>query len=261
MNEQQRRNQDKTRKGVGFDLSIKPFPTQKNKIKLNELMKQHTIPAFPRSVLMVGASGSGKTTLFMRLMTDKKFYKKYHDFVFLFSTTAKLDDSFKKLKLKKNHIFDTEEEMILKTEEIFKIQKQIVEDRGILEAPKILMVYEDLTTNEKLMRNKIFKSLWTLGRHLNIQVIAMIHKYKALPRTQRLNAMNIIYFRGSGDETLQLVDDWTPPAHSKKEFLEIVNYATNPDKNSSHNFLYICNACPFKTRYRKNFDIIMELKK
>ena len=73
--------------------------------------------------------------------------------------------------------------------------------------------------------------------------------------------MNVIYFRGSEDETDQLVDDWTPAGHTKKEFKEIVQYATNPDKESKHNFLYICKFCEPKTRYRKNFDTIMKLKK
>lgn len=242
-------------------LKIKPFDTEKDKIKITKLMKDRTIPRFPESVLMVGASGSGKTTLFMRLMVEKNFYKGFHDFIFLFSITAKLDSMFRKLKISDNDIFDTEESMIDNLTTIFETQKDTVEKVGIRKAPKILLVFEDLTTNERLMRNKIFKSLWTLGRHLNIQVIAMIHKYKALPRTQRLNAMNIIYFRGSNDETNQLVDDFTPPGHTKKEFLKLVSFATNPDKESKNNFLYMANKLPFRIRYRKNFDTILTLNK
>ena len=242
-------------------LNIKPFKTDKQKIKLRKYMKDCTIPKFPQSVLMVGSSGSGKTTLLLRLMTQPHFYKDFFDLRYLFSTTAKLDDQFKKLKIKKNHIFDNESEMIKILEVIVESQKKNVEQNGINKSPKILLIFEDLTTNEKLMRNNIFKSLWTLGRHLNIMIIAMIHKYKALPRTQRLNAMNIVYFSGSNDETLQIVDDFTPPRYTKKEFLEIVNYATDPDKNNSHNFLYICNKQPHDIRYRKNFSEIMKLNK
>jgi len=244
-----------------MSYKIEPFKNQKQKIKLNDCMKCNIVPRFPQSILMVGASGSGKTTLLMRLMTDTRFYKGYHDFTFLFSTTAKLDDEFKKLKLKKDHVFDQEEEMINNLEIIVDAQKQNVESSGILNSPKILLIFEDATTNEKLLRNSTFKSIWTLGRHLNIQVITMIHKYKALPRTQRLNAMNIIYFRGSGDETKQLIDDFTPPGYTKKEFLEIVNYATDPDTESKHNFLMIMNKLPFVERYRKNLDIVLKLTK
>lgn len=238
------------------ELKIKPYKTDKDGIKLRPLMKDCTIPKFPQSVLMVGASSSGKTTLLQNLMLKKNFYKGYHDFVFLFSITAKLDDSLKKLKVPKDHIFDTEEEMIKGLKVIFESQKKNVEQNGS-KSPKILCIFEDLTTNKKLMKDPLFASLWTLGRHLNIQVIAMIHKYKALPRTQRLNAMNIIYFAGSADETNQLVDDFTPPNHTKKEFLSIVNFATSGD----HNFLYICNKLPFKIKFRKNFDLILSLKK
>lgn len=242
-------------------LKIKQINTNKNKIKVNPLMEDCTIPKFPQSVLMVGASSSGKTTLLMNLMTKKEMYKGYHDFVFLFSITAKLDDSFKMLKIKKDFIFDTEEDMIKNLKIIFESQKKNVEKEGVDKAPKMLLIFEDLTTNEKLMRDHIFKSLFTLGRHLNMQVIVMIHKYKALPRTQRLNAMNIIYFAGSKDEQSQLVDDFTPPNYSKREFTELVEYATGSDDKSDHNFLYMCNKLPFKIKFRKNFDLILELKR
>jgi energy-coupling factor transporter ATP-binding protein EcfA2 len=238
-------------------LKIKPFKTNKSNIKLRPLMKDCTIPKFPQSLLMVGASASGKTTLLQNLMLNKDMYKGFHDFVFLFSITAKLDDSLKKLKVKKSHIFDTEEEMIENLKTIFDAQKENVEKHGVDKSPKIILIFEDLTTNKKLMNDKIFASLWTLGRHLNMQVVALIHKYKALPRTQRLNAMNIIYFAGSSDETQQLVDDFTPPNHSKKEFTEIVNFATR----EPHSFLYICNKLPFVIKFRKNFDTILKLKK
>lgn len=242
-------------------LKITAYKTDKDKIALRPFMKDCTIPKFPQSILMVGASSSGKTTLLQNLMLKNDFYKGYHDFVFLFARTGKLDDSLKKLKIPKKHTFTTEKEMIDNVKIIYDAQNNNVENKPINLAPKILCIFEDLTTNKKLIRDPIFNSLWTLGRHLNIQVISMIHKYKALERTARLQAMNIIYFRGSGDETMQLVDDFTPPGHTKKEFLKVVDYATNPDEKSRHNFLYICNKLPFKIRYRKNFDTVMELKK
>ena len=240
---------------------IRPFPTNKNKIKLRPGMRDCTIPAFPQSVLLVGSTRSGKTTVLQNLMLSKHMYKDFFDFRFLFSETAKLDDSFKKLKIKKNHIFDEEKDMIEKLEEIVSAQKANIENKGVNNSPKILLIFEDATTNEKLLKNTTFKSLFTLGRHLNIMVIVMIHKYKSLNRVCRLNSMNIIFFRASGDETDQLVDDFTPPGYSKKEFKAIVEYATAPDNKSEYNFLYICNKLPFKIKFRKNFDLILELKK
>jgi hypothetical protein len=240
-----------------MSLKIEPFKSDKDGIKLRPLMKESTIPAFPQSLLMVGASSSGKTTLLLRLMTQKHMYKGYHEFVFLFSVTAHLDDSFKRLKLRKDHMFSTEETMITAMEEIVQAQKENIENGGISNAPKILLIFEDLTTNTKLLKNPIFASLWTLGRHLNIQIIGMVHKYKALPRVQRLNAMCIIYFRGSADEQSHLVEDFTPPGHTKREFSDIVAYATRGE----HNFLYICNRLDFKIKFRRNFDTILELSK
>jgi len=242
-------------------LKITPFKTDKDKIKLRPLMEDCTIPKFPQSILIVGASGSGKTTLLQNLMLKDDMYKGYHNLSFLFARTGHLDDALKSLKIKKSHVITKEDDMIKTVKIIFDSQTKNIENMAIHQAPKILLIFEDLTTNKKLIRNPVFQSLWTMGRHLNIQVISMIHKYKALDRESRLNAMNLIYFRGSGDETMQLVDDFTPPGHTKKEFLQMVDYATNPDKDSKHNFLYMCNKLPFKIRYRKNFEIILELQK
>lgn len=242
-------------------LKIKPFKTNKDEIELRPYMKDKSIPSFPESIFMIGASKSGKSTLLDNLMNREEFYKGYHDLVYLFAKTAKLDEGFKRLKIPKHRLFTKESEMIKALNEIFEAQKRKIENEGLSKSKKILMIFEDLTSNKKLMSEPSFLDLWVLGRHVNIQVIASIHKYKALPRTQRLQAMNIIYFRGSSDETMQLVDDWTPPGYSKKEFLEIVNYATKPDKINSHNFLYIAKLLDFSIRYRKNFDLIMRLTK
>ena len=248
-----------------MSLKITAFKDDVKRQKQPDLMEDCTIPKFPQSVLMVGSSNSGKTTLLLRLMTNKHMYKGFHDFVFLFSVTAKLDPSFKRLKLKKDRIFSTQEEMIKNLHIIYESQGKNVESRGRENSPKILMIFEDLTTNEKLLKDPLFKSLWTLGRHLNIQVISMIHKYKALARTQRLNAMNIIYFRGSNDETMQLVDDFTPAGHTKKEFLEIVEFATAPSNGNNHHFLYMCNKLPNSMsdafKFRRDFELILKLKK
>lgn len=244
-----------------MSLNILPFKSEKDAIKLRPLMENCTIPKFPQSLLMVGASASGKTTLLLRLMTGKHMYKGFHDFVFLFSVTGHLDASFKRLKLPKSHIFDTEESMIKNLHAIYDAQKKNVVANGIGKSNKILLIFEDLTTNEALLKDKLFKSLWTLGRHLNLQVIGMVHKYKAMPRTQRQNAMNVIYFRGSGDETNTLVDDFTPPGHTKKEFRQIVEFATSAEDGSNHNFIYICNKLPSKIKFRRNFDTILELTK
>ena len=139
-----------------MDLKIKPLKTNKNKIKLRPLMKDHTIPAFAESLLLVGASGSGKTTVLIRLLTSKQFYYDYFNFIFLFSVTAKLDDTFKLLKIPDRHTFTTEDEMINGLEQIIKTQKEIVETKGLDKAPKIALVFEDLTSNKKLMKDPNF---------------------------------------------------------------------------------------------------------
>lgn len=244
-----------------MSVDIRPIPTNKSKIKLRPLMKNNSIPSFAQSILLVGASGSGKTTVLLNLMTRKEFYKDFFDFVFLFSITAELDDTFNILKIPDRRKISNEKDMIEGLKSIVEAQKELIETRGLLGAPKVCLIFEDLTANKKLMRSKAFTDIFTAGRHLNLQVIVCIHKYKSLPRTQRLQAMNIIYFRGSKSEVEQLAEDFTPPRFSKKEFIQLIEFATDADKDNKHNFLYICNKVPFKIRYRKNFTTVLELNK
>jgi hypothetical protein len=51
-----------------------------------------------------------------------------------------------------------------------------------------------------------------------------------------------------------LVEEFTPPGMSKKNFMAMVQHATK----EKHNFLHINMKVPFEERYRKNLDTILE---
>lgn len=240
-----------------MSLDIKPFETNKNKIKVRPLMLNRTIPSFPESIVLVGASGSGKTTLLLRLLLEKHFYGGYYNHTFLFAVTANMDDQFKVLKIPERHTYTTEQEMIDGLDEILSIQKKIIEKKGVEKSSRICLIFEDLTANKKLMNSQSFLQVFVQGRHLNLQVICCVHKYKILPRTQRLNLMNLFFFRASVGEMNQVAEDHCPPGYTTKEMMEVLKYATDGD----HNFLYINMKEPFKTRYRKNLDTVLELNK
>ena len=51
-----------------------------------------------------------------------------------------------------------------------------------------------------------------------------------------------------------LVEEFTPPGMTKKDFMSMVMHATK----EKHHFLHINMKVPFNERYRKNLDTILE---
>jgi hypothetical protein len=47
---------------------------------------------------------------------------------------------------------------------------------------------------------------------------------------------------------------------TKKQMINLIRYATSPDENSSHPFLYINLTAKPKEKYRKTFNQVLELK-
>jgi len=47
---------------------------------------------------------------------------------------------------------------------------------------------------------------------------------------------------------------------TKRQMIDLIKYATTPDENSSHPFLYINLTAKPKEGYRKTFSQILELK-
>lgn len=239
-------------------LCIVPFKTNKQKIKQRPLMKQGVIPKHPASVIFNGRSGSGKSNLIINLLTRPEFYgppeDSYFDIIYLFSPTAESDDLPEYLGLPEKRIFLNFDLPALN--DIIKTQENLIKKKGILKSPKILLLLDDIQSDSKFLRSKEIKRCFIQNRHLNISTWLAGQSFKLTPRCCRLQAMNVIYFPGSGSEIECLCEEFTPPRMSKKEFQKIINYATK----DRYNFLHIAmNEAP-KTRFRKNLDEILELK-
>lgn len=257
--EEQQEEKQESPKG-GCCLKIEALPTSKSKVKRNAMMEANIIPAHPFRLHISGSSGSGKTNCLLSMLTRKEFYKGYFHVIFIVSLTAKKTDDVydilekHKGKTKIGFINELDETVI---GDIMDTASGIVEKVKAHKAPRVLIVFDDVVSEKKFLNKKEFTKCFIMSRHFNMSSIILSQKYNATPRTCRLNCDAVIYFPGSVSEDLVITDDYCPPGFTKKEFLQILKYATS----EPYSFLFINMKCLHKTRYRKNFDTILELKR
>jgi hypothetical protein len=243
-------------------LVVKAFPTSKSKVKVNKAMTDHIIPKHPFRAILSGASGSGKTNLLIHLLNTKGFYKNYFDVIFIISPTAgKLDDSYNVLA--KNNtkttiriINDLDPDSI---DQIMTKNKDIILKKKVHMSPKILIVYDDVIGDRLFMNSKAFINSFIASRHYNASVFICTQKYNAIPKTPRVQANAIFFFRGTNTEREVLAIDRAPSGYSKKEMESIIDFSTTATKESPYPFLYINLQAKTQNQLRKNLDKTMTL--
>ena len=232
-------------------LDIIPFKTNKSKIEITTNMKNGVICKHPASIIFNGKSGSGKSNLLLNMMTRPQFYKDYFDLVFFFSPSCKCDDLPKYLDLPDKRLFDTFDEKSMMN--ILDTQKDIIKKEGIDKSPKILIILDDIQSEQKFLRSKTILTLFIRNRHLNISTWVCGQSWTRLPRACRLQASGVYFFPGSQSEVDHMIEEYTPPNCTKKKFEQMLKFATN----EPHSFMFINNQLPFKERFRKNMSDVI----
>jgi hypothetical protein len=237
-------------------LKIKPIPTKAKNISSPPNMEQVNL-MHPFSLSVVGATGSGKTVAVLNLLINDPMYGNYFDEIYLFSVTGKSDDSFDALNLAPKNIITSN--MISKLDTLMARQLKAVESKGIDKVKKVCILYEDLTANKKLMNSDSFLESFCQNRHLSISSIACSHKYNALIRTCRLQAMHTWIFPCTDSEVKRIIDEAQPPTLKKAEFIQLINYCFEPTPENTHPFLWIASKEPYSTRFRKSLEELLEI--
>ena len=247
-------------------LEIVEFKSNKSKIPQRQLMELNIIPRHPASIIMNGKSGSGKSTLLLNLCCMPQFYgptqktgtkqeinkSRYHDLIFIFSPTATQDDLPEYLNLDEKYIITENFESRL--EHIITTQRGIIEKKKIEHSPKILIIFDDIQSQDSFMRSGSFLKCFIQNRHYNISTILCSQSFTRTPRACRLQASSIFFFSGSASEMELLVEEFCPAGMTKKQFMEMVKYTTK-DK---HSFMHINMKVPAEERYRKNLNNILK---
>lgn len=247
---------ERTSSHIG-NLIPHPVKTRVKKLKFNQYQEARIIPQHPESALFIGGSGTGKTTLLLFLLTEPHLLGAYFDKVKLFSFTGKADPSFKVLNLKDEDIIT--ENMIEKLEDLLKKRQKLVDEKGLENVDKLLLIFEDVSANFKFIKSKQFTKCFTACRHFGISVYAVCHKYSACSRISRLQANHLYIFPSPNTEMEVISQDHTPPRLTKKEMRELISYAWQKGDDIERPFLNICMKSGFKERYRRGLHEILEL--
>jgi len=218
-------------------------------------MRKHIIPTHPSSVIFNGSSGSGKSTLLANLLTRPEFYEGYFDTIHLFSPTGATDDLFSNLDLPEENIHMELDPAEL--EDIMQTQKDaIAAKKGKLHlCDKMLIIFEDCQANHRFMNSKPFLRCFIANRHYGISTWLCGQAYNRTPRACRLQANNLMVFRGSGSEMEILAQEYCPPGMRKKAFLKMIDQALE----EPHTFVHINQRVPHAERYRRNLDEILQV--
>jgi hypothetical protein len=241
-------------------LMIKPLKTDKDDIKVNKSQELGLVPKHAFSALVCGKSGSGKTMMLLNLMTRPEFYKDYFDEVFVISDTAKSgDDLYKRhLGVKEDNIFEPNEECISNLEQIITKQKEYIKQNSMGSAKKLLIIFDDIAHKKKFLASDVYLKLHIANRHFNISCFSLTQSYVKIPRSARCQVSAVFFFHGcTQTEAIRLSDEHTPARYTDKEFLNIIDFATN----DPYDFLFINKKVPMKERYRKCLHTVLELNK
>ena len=85
-----------------------------------------------------------------------------------------------------------------------------------------------------------------------------MQSYVKMPRSCRCQVNALFFFNGATNtEKLRLSEEHCPPNYDEKEFLQIVNHATD----EKYNFLYKNNKAPEGEKFKKNLDTTLKLNK
>lgn len=239
------------------EYEIKPIETAKSKMPLKKSMKDQVLPPHPFSFFISGRSGSGKTNLLINLLSNDKFYGDYFHAIIVFSPTAgQFDDTYKTLGLDDENFKNDFSEDDLNN--LIENRKELIAKKGIewvCKNSRVLIIMDDVIANRDFLNSPPALKMFALLRHYHVSLFCLMQSYNKLPRALRINCNAVAIFPSTANEVEVIVDEVCPPELNKKQFREVIAYATS-DKYS---FLYINNKADRDKRIRKNLNEIINL--
>jgi hypothetical protein len=234
-------------------IQINKVETKKSNVPQPPAVEKGILPKLPSSYLVIGSSGSGKSTVLYNLLTSKELLGEYFNYIFVFSD-VKVDDILEKLELpKENYISDWDE---VKINSIINKIEEKIENEGLENCAKdmkIAFIFDDILNRQKFLKGDTMRKLISTNRHYLISVFILSQYYKAIPPICRQNASGVIFFASSLMEIEKLSEENCMPNQSKKEFIQIAQYATN----GKHDFLFINRRGEPNQKLRKGFDTVI----
>lgn len=235
------------------DLKIKAFKDNRDSIQLPKLASDNIIPS--GTSVFIGKIKSGKTNLIINLLTNPNYYKDYFDSIYLF-TLSPAQALIDNLKLPTTRIATDGDPS--KLQKILDRQLEIIEKNGFKKSPKILIIADDIVSENKFLNSAALRQLFFSGSHSNVTLWMTSQSYTKIPRAMRLNAESIIIFHGvTLSEIERFAEEHAPMELTKKEFVEMVKTIIK----EPFNFVFAnCRESDKRCKFHVNFDSIMKIK-
>lgn len=270
-----------------YTMRINKIDSAKHQIKQRALMEADVLPRHPGISVFSGSQGGGKSTLVANLLTKAHMYGKsmelaepnepgkprakpkgYFDAIFLFIGSD--DDMYDALILdgtiQQDHVVHTPSPADI--QQVIDQQKRLIAkaEGDINKTPKILVIFDDIINDRKLINSKPFLELFVKGRHLNSSSWLLCQYLNLCPKACRLQANYLFVFKCNRAELQVLCEQFQPPDMSKTEFFDMVGDATRDTTDEAghqqkNNFLVIVKRAPIEKRFRQNLDHFILLSK
>lgn len=204
----------------------------------------------PFSLLFVGIKGAGKTTFLGNVLIP---YSQYFDVIYVFSPTAKLDISFKKmaelLKIDNKNIFNKYSES--KLTKLMKMIKQKNKNTPQKEKLRTLIIFEDIIDSlPRGIGKSVINKLAFNHRHYNVSFCILSQYFKKLPPTIRNNATGWVLWNMENQQERKKITEELSGSLGKDYFENLYGDVTSePYQAFTINYQ---NQNPYK--YTKNFN-------
>lgn len=228
---------------------------KKKKPEVNELLPQLSF-----MTTYIAPRNSGKTNNVVTYLTDKEFCFKKFDFIYIFSTTFNIDDTWRIFEKKytreleyrvyKTFVKEEIEEIFLTIEEEYVERKK----QGMNEK-YYLFLFDDMGDQDICSNHNIgpIETVAVRGRHYNVSGIILVQKRTMLSRAVRTNTTNCIIFDLTDNKEMKVCSEESRGELTHDEFMHIYKYCTH----EKHNFLHINYQAPKNKRYRRNWNEII----
>jgi hypothetical protein len=209
------------------------------------------VPQHPALMYSVASCGKGKTNLMVWMLHT--CYKQFFNNIYIFSGTIH-QDIWKTMKLDMTRCFEKY------SDALFLAVKEDIKNHP---DEKTLIIIDDMSGGTAYSKkNSPLSEFMCNHRHFpnsgsGTSIWIVSHAYKSVPKLIRSVISDLIVFETSSADELEVIINDNRGTLSYNDFLRLLY---QPATCEEYHFLYIKRKEPFNSRFRKDFDTILNLE-